>query len=85
VSYRIVFKPSAERELHRLPLSVANRIERTIDGLAEEPRPPGVKKMQGTANLWRVRAGDYRIVYEIHDREIVIVVLRIAHRKYVYR
>jgi mRNA interferase RelE/StbE len=85
VSYRIILKPSAERELSRLPLALTERIERTIDALAADPRPAGVKKMQGAANLWRVRVGDYRIVYEIHDREIVIMVLKIAHRKDVYR
>jgi mRNA interferase RelE/StbE len=85
VAWQIVLKPSAKRELARLPVVLTERIERTIDALAADPRPPGVKKMQGAANLWRVRVGDYRIVYEIHDRKIVIVVLRIAHRKDVYR
>lgn len=83
--YRVLFKPSAARELNRLPLALTERIERAIDALVAEPRPASVKKLQGAANLWRVRVGDYRIVYEIHDREIVIVVLRIAHRKDVYR
>ena len=85
MAYRIILKPSAQRELNRLPLPLTERIERTIDALAIDPRPPGVKKMQGPVNLWRVRVSDYRIVYEIHDREIVIVVLRIGHRKDVYR
>ena len=85
MAYRILLKPSAERELNRLPLALTERIERTIDALAADSRPPGVKKMQGAANLWRVRVSDYRIVYEIHDREIVIVVLRLANRKDVYR
>ena len=85
MGYRIILKPSADRALTRLPLALADRIERTLEALAADPRPPGVKKMQGAANLWRVRVSDYRIVYEIHDREIVIVVLRIAHRKDVYR
>jgi len=85
VSYRVIVKPSAEREVNRLPLAVATRVVAAMTALGDDPRPPGVKKMQGAENLWRVRVGDYRIVYEIHDREIVIVVLRIAHRKDVYR
>ena len=85
MAYRIIFKPSAERELSRMPVALTARIERVIDALTADPRPAGAKKMQGAANLWRVRVGDYRIVYEIHEREIVIVVLRIAHRKDVYR
>ena len=56
-----------------------------MTALQNDPRPPGVKKIQGAANLRRLRVADYRIVYEIHHRDIVIVVLRIAHRKDVYR
>ena len=85
MAYRIAFKPSARQELLRLPHVIGLRIEQRIDALAVAPRPPGVVKLQGEENAWRIRVGDYRIVYEIHDREIVIVVLRIAHRKDVYR
>ncbi len=85
MSYRVIVKPSAERAVERLPLAVATRVVAAMTALADDPRPPGCKKMQGTPNLWRIRTGDYRIVYEIYDREIVIVVLKIAHRKDVYR
>ena len=83
--YRVIVKPSADRALKRLPLALATRIVATMTALQNDPRPPGVKKIQGAANLWRLRVADYRIVYEIHHRDIVIVVLRIAHRKDVYR
>jgi mRNA interferase RelE/StbE len=85
VSYRVIVKPSAERAVERLPLAVATRVVAALTALAEDPRPHGCTKMQGAPNLWRIRTGDYRIVYEIDDRAIVIVVLRVAHRKDVYR
>ncbi len=85
MAYRIVFKPRVRKELLRLPVTISTRIEQHIDALTDQPRPPGVVKLQGEDNAWRIRVGNYRIVYEIHDRQIVIVVLRIAHRKDVYR
>ena len=56
-----------------------------IDQLAENPRPQGCKKLKGDDNLWRVRAGDYRIVFSIHDDLLLVLVIRIAHRREVYR
>jgi mRNA interferase RelE/StbE len=53
--------------------------------LIQNPRPPGVLKMSGADNLWRIRIGDYRVVYEIHDERLIVLVLRVAHRKDVYR
>ena len=83
--YRIIVRPSADKELRRLPLQVQRRIVAVLEELAVNPRPAGVVKMQGDDNLWRVRLGLYRIVYEIHDAQILVLVLRIAHRKDVYR
>jgi mRNA interferase RelE/StbE len=85
VEYRVIVKPSADKELRRLPLDVQRRIVSVMRALATNPRPPGVVKMQGGDNLWRIRLGLYRIIYEIHDERILILVLRIAHRKDVYR
>jgi mRNA interferase RelE/StbE len=84
-AYAIIVKPSADRALQRLPKAVQWRIVAALKQLAAEPRPPGVKKLAGAENLWRLRAGDYRIVYEIHEAQVVVLVLRIAHRKDVYR
>lgn len=84
MAYHVIVKPSAARELKRLPLALATRIVAAMTALEHDPRPPGCKKLSGL-DAWRVRVGDYRLVYEIHEREIVIVVLRIAHRKDVYR
>ena len=83
--YAITFKPSADRELRRLPVDVQKRIVRAVELLADNPRPAGVVKMAGDENLWRIRVGTYRIVYEIHDDRLIILVLRVGHRRDVYR
>ncbi len=83
--YDIYFKPSAERELRRLPEDQQRRLVAEVELLAFDPRPVGVVKMAGAENLWRIRVGRYRVVYEICDREVEILVLRIGHRKDVYR
>ena len=79
----IELKPSAVKSLERLPVDLQERIVRAVELLAGNPRPPGVVKMAGDDNLWRVRVGDFRIVYEIQDD--VLLVLRIGHRGDVYR
>ncbi|MEN6450644.1 MAG: type II toxin-antitoxin system RelE/ParE family toxin [Thermoguttaceae bacterium] len=83
--YSVHFKPSADRQLKRLPLVVQRRIVAEVDALATNPRPPGVTKLVGATNLWRLRVGNYRIVYEIHDAQLMVLVLRVADRKDVYR
>lgn len=71
--------------MQKLPLDVQRRIVAVVDALAIEPRPHGVVKLAGDENLWRVRVGEYRIVYEIHDGQLIVLVLRVAHRREVYR
>ena len=83
--FTVHFKPSADRQLQRLPAAVQKRIVAEVAALAENPRPAGVVKLVGDDNLWRLRIGDYRVVYEIHDARLVVLVLRVAHRKDVYR
>ncbi len=61
------------------------RIGQKIDLLAENPRPPGCEKLSGTENRWRVRVGDYRIIYEVYDNRLVVLVIRIGHRREIYR
>ena len=82
---QILLKAAAARELERLPADAVARIERCIDSLAFVPRPPGMAKMQGDDNLWRVRTGKYRIVYEIHDKRQMVLVLKIGYWRDVYR
>ena len=82
--YRIQFTPSAEREFLKLPKPVRERLDLKISALAHNPRPAGVVKLAGQ-EAYRIRVGDYRVVYEIHDRVLVVLVLTVGHRGDVYR
>ena len=84
IVYTVRLKPRAERELDRLPLAVARRIWQKFLALEKEPRPRGAIKLEGTDGH-RIRIGDYRVVYLVDDRERVVDVVRIAHRREVYR
>jgi mRNA interferase RelE/StbE len=83
--YRVVFARSARRELERLEMSVARRIIARIDALATDPRPPGCVKLQGAADLWRIRIGDYRVVYSVDDDARVVDIRVVRHRSDAYR
>ena len=83
--YKVFFRPSADRALKELPQDVQRRIVGEVATLAYDPRPAGVVKLAGHENLWRIRMGNYRVVYEIHDNRLVVLVLRVAHRKDAYR
>ena len=84
MAYQVLFKPSALRELAKLPRLIAERIAPAIDALARQPRPPGCKKLAGGGNLWRIRVGDYRIIYQVHDDRLVVLIARIGHRGNIY-
>lgn len=83
-SYSIRIRRSAARELEAIPSKDRKRIARRIEGLAADPRPPGCEKLSGE-DKYRLRQGDYRILYEIVDQELVITVVRIGNRRDVYR
>jgi mRNA interferase RelE/StbE len=83
--YTIEIKPSAHRALRLLPAPVRVRLVAVIDALADHPRPSGCKKLAGGGDRYRIRVGQYRIVYEVHDDRLVVVVIRIGHRRDVYR
>ena len=83
--YSISFARSARKELERLPNDIADRILAKIELLAGNPRPAGVIKLHGQKNLWRLRVGDYRVVYAIDDFSRTIDVSIIRHRRDVYR
>jgi len=85
VRYRIEVTRAAERDLRALPENVLKRVDAKILSLAGNPRPDGVKKLAGADSLYRVRVGDYRIIYEIQDRAILIIIVRVRHRGDVYR
>jgi len=85
MAYAVEFSPSAEREFRKLAPEIQRRLSPHIDSLAQNPRQSGAKKLKGREGLWRIRAGDYRIVYEVRDRTLVVLVIRVAHRSDVYR
>ena len=85
MTYRVIDKPAAERDLEKLPHDVLRRVSDRVSALAEEPRPPGCKKLGGEEDLYRIRVGDYRVLYEINDRERVVRVTRVRHRREVDR
>ena len=82
--YRVTLAASAKRELIALSANAIERILPKIRELANDPRPPGCKKLRGGRNLWRIRIGDYRVVYTVNDTTKTIDVTRIAHRREVY-
>lgn len=85
MKYTIRFKKSAVKELEQLPIQAVARVVKVIDGLSENPRPNGSKKLEGQKeSLWRVRTGDYRIIYFIEDVIHIVEIRRIGHRKNVY-
>jgi mRNA interferase RelE/StbE len=83
-SYAVQLKPSAWKELESLPNNVLQRVMRKLESLREEPRPTGCKKLRGYKDQWRIRAGDWRVVYIIDDAAKLVSVTRIAHRREVY-
>jgi mRNA interferase RelE/StbE len=83
-SFRLLIKPSAIKELEAAPTKDRPRIVTRIQGLANEPRPAGSEELTGQ-DVHRVRPGDYRVVYEISDRERTVAVFKIGHRREVYR
>ena len=85
MAYRIEIKAGAHKELLSLAKALRDRIIAGIDALAANPRPHGSKKLAGVSKIYRIRVGDYRVVYEIEDRVLVITVIRVAHRREVYR
>jgi mRNA interferase RelE/StbE len=84
-SYSLRIKRSAEKELKKLPAGDLRRVVDRIHDLAQQPRPSGCEKLSGEAERYRVRQGDYRIVYGIDDAARLIEVVKIGHRREVYR
>ncbi len=82
--YRLLLTSSAEKELRQLSTQVIARIAPRMENLAVNPRPPGCKKLKGGDKEWRIRVGDYRVVYTINDALALVEVTRIRHRSAVY-
>jgi mRNA interferase RelE/StbE len=85
MTYRIEFVRRAAKQFKALPTQEQQRLRSKIDALASEPRPTGVIKLAGEENLYRIRVGDYRIVYAIQDDQLLILVVKVSHRRDVYR
>jgi len=83
--YRILLERAAEKDLRRLAAGIHGRVIVTIQALARNPRPSGCRKLAGSKNDWRIRVGDYRVVYEIADEIRIVRVNRVRHRREVYR
>ena len=83
-SYRLLIKPSAGKDIEALPKQDRRRIVARITSLSRDPRPPGCEKLSGH-DRYRLRQGSYRILYEIQDLDLVVVVVKVGHRRDVYR
>jgi mRNA interferase RelE/StbE len=85
-TYKIELRPAAVRDIRKLDKSTQKKAVAAIEMLAAEPRPSGVKKLEGKEKLYRIRVGkDYRIVYRIEDAKLIVLVLAIGNRKDIYR
>ena len=82
-SYRLSIKPSAAKEIEAIPQKDRLRVIKRINDLSENPRPSGCEKLSGH-DKYRVRQGDYRIVYSVSDKELIVLVVKVAHRREVY-
>lgn len=85
MTYTVELAKRAQRQLKALPEVVQKRLNTEINTLAINPRPPGVKAMQGMRGLLRLRVGDYRIIYQVQDDRLVVLVVAVGHRSKVYK
>lgn len=84
MTYKIEIRRQAQRALDRLPDNDYRKVLDAITDLANSPRPRGVEKVKGSV-YWRVRQGDYRIIYDINDKQRLITIVRVGHRREIYR
>jgi mRNA interferase RelE/StbE len=85
VNYTILHRASVKRDIRKLDARTARRVDGAILGLADNPRPAGCSKLTGESGLWRIRVGDYRVLYEIQDEQLIVIVVAVAHRREIYR
>ena len=83
--YQVVIERKAEKDLDRLPPPIHRRVSESVQALATDPRPAGCRKLVGGDNDWRIRVGDYRVIYQIADAIRVVRVTRVRHRREVYK
>jgi mRNA interferase RelE/StbE len=85
VTYEVSLAPAAARQMRKFDPQVRRRVQAVIELLATDPRPPSATRLVGGAGEWRVRTGDYRIVYEIEDERLLVLVLSVGHRREIYQ
>lgn len=84
MTYRVEVAPAALRQIRKIDPAARRRMQAAIELLADQPRPGGAKKLVGGEGEWRVRTGDYRIVYEIHDSVLLVLVVAVGHGRDIY-
>jgi len=84
MTYKISIRRKAQKQLAKIPANDYKKIKQAILDLTQDPRPPGAKKLKGRQG-WRIRKGDYRVIYEIQDDLLIIIVLDVGNRKDIYR
>ena len=85
MSYTIEFSHKAARQFKGLSKSIQARLKPKIDALAESPRPRGTEKLKGEEDLYRIRVGDYRVIYQIRDKSLIVLIVKIGGRKEIYQ
>ncbi|WP_166972477.1 type II toxin-antitoxin system RelE family toxin [Brevibacterium atlanticum] len=85
MAYSISYVPSAAKAIRKLDRPIARRLVSAIKELSDDPRPPGCIQLKGGSGELRIRVGDYRVIYEVFDNELVVLVLHLGHRREVYR
>ncbi len=85
MAYEIIIKPSAEKAFGKLPKALQAKILEALEQLSVNPRPIGVKKLKSAFNFYRIRVGEYRVIYSINDTVLIVTIVKIAHRKNVYQ
>jgi mRNA interferase RelE/StbE len=85
MAYTVIIKKSAQKQIAAIPSSYLTSIKNNILSLSNNPRPAGCKKLTNTKNIYRIRVGVYRIVYEVHDKILTVYIFDVDHRKQVYR
>lgn len=85
MTYAIEFTSAAARQMWKLPRAIRDRILDAAESLSTNPGPSGSRKLVGEETAWRIRVGDYRVIYDIYDEALLVTVMRVAHRRDVYR
>ncbi|NBB86922.1 MAG: type II toxin-antitoxin system RelE/ParE family toxin [Bacteroidetes bacterium] len=83
--YEVRITKAAKKEYLKLPPGIRQRVRPAIDALAEDPRPPGCHKLSGTECTYRIRVGDYRVIYDVYDGRLLVLIIRVRHRSEAYR